>query len=108
MRGSTRLVRRHRWHTGTVAGALWVLTQVPAVLLGAAFIFTSIPAGDINLFGAIVYALLIVYVSCARTLLYLDLAYRHAHDPAPARRAHRLWRKRPVAPAQAGPSTSSA
>ena len=29
MRGSTRLVRRHRWHTGTVAGALWVLSQAP-------------------------------------------------------------------------------
>jgi hypothetical protein len=107
MRGSTRLVRRHRWHTGTVAGALWVLSQAPAVLLGAAFIFTSIPAGDINLFGAIVYALLVVYVSAGRTLLYLDLAYRHAHDPAPACRAHRLRRKR-ATPAQAGPSTSTA
>jgi hypothetical protein len=107
MRGSTRLVRGHRWHTGTVAGALWVLSQAPAVLLGAAFIFTSIPAGDINLFGAIVYALLVVYVSAGRTLLYLDLAYRHAQDPAPACRVHRLRRKR-ATPAQAGPSTSSA
>ncbi len=103
MRGSTRLVRGHRWHTGTVAGALWVLSQAPAVLLGAAFIFTSIPAGDINLFGAIVYALLVVYVSSGRTLLYLDLAYRHAHDPAPVRRAHRLRRK-PAPPGQAGPA----
>jgi hypothetical protein len=108
MRGSTALVRGHRWHTGTVAAALWVLSQVPAVLLGAAFIFTSIPAVDINLLGAVIYALLVVYVSSGRTLLYLDLAYRHAHDPAPARRAFRLRRKRLATAAQAGPSTSSA
>ncbi len=107
MRGSTRLVRGHRWHTGTIAGALWVLSQVPAVLLGAAFIFTSIPANDINLFGAVVYALLVVYVSGGRTLLYLDLAYRHAQDPAPARRAHRLRIRRSAGPAHAGPTTSS-
>jgi hypothetical protein len=107
MRGSTRLVRRHRWHTGTVAAALWVLSQAPAVLLGAAFIFTSIPAADINLIGAIVYALLVVYVSTGRTLLYLDLAYRHAHDPAPARRTFR-WRRNRATPAPAGPSTSRA
>jgi hypothetical protein len=108
MRGSARLVRGHRWHTGTVAIALWVLSQAPAVLLGAAFIFTSIPAVDINLFGAIVYALLVVYVSSGRTLLYLDLAYRHEHAPARAHRARRLWRKRPATAAQPGPSTSSA
>ncbi len=108
MRGSTRLVRGHRWHTGTVAGALWVLSQVPAILLGAAFIFTSIPANLINLLGAIVYALLVVYVSTGRTLLYLDLAYRHAHDPAPSRQARRLWRRSPATPGPAGPSPSSA
>jgi hypothetical protein len=108
MRGSTQLVRGHRWHTGTVALALWVLTQAPAVLLGALFIFTSIPAVDINLFGAAIYALLVVYVSSGRTLLYLDLAYRHERAPVPARRVPRPW-KRQAAPAAApGPSTSSA
>lgn len=106
LRGSTRLVRGHRWHTGTVAVALWVLSQAPAVLLGAAFIFTSIPAVDINLLGAVIYALLVVYVSSGRTLLYLDLAYRHAHEPAPARRTWRLRRKR--AEPAAVPGTSSA
>jgi hypothetical protein len=108
MRGSTQLVRGHRWHTGTVALALWVLTQAPAVLLGALFIFTSIPAVDINLFGAAIYALLVVYVSSGRTLLYLDLAYRHERAPVPARRVPRPW-KRQAAPAAApGPSTSGA
>ena len=108
MRGSTRLVRGHRWHTGTVAAALWLLSQVPAVLLGAMFIFTSIAAVYINLLGAVIYALLVVYVSSGRTLLYLDLAYRHAHAPARSRRAQGLWRKRPATAARAGPSTSSA
>jgi hypothetical protein len=85
-----------------------VLTQAPAVLLGALFIFTSIPAVDINLFGAAIYALLVVYVSSGRTLLYLDLAYRHERAPVPARRVPRPW-KRQAAPAAApGPSTSSA
>lgn len=107
MRGSTQLVRGHRWHTGTVALALWLLTQVPAVLLGALFIFTSIPAVDINLFGAAIYALLVVYVSSGRTLLYLDLAYRQAHERAPVRPMWRLrFRRRRAAAAAPGPSSA--
>ncbi len=108
LRGSTQLVRGHRWHTGTVALALWVLSQIPAVLLGAMFIFTTIPAVDINLLGAAIYALLIVYVSAGRTLLYLDLAYRHEHAPVTARRVPRPWRKRAAPAAAPGPTTSSA
>ena len=86
LRGSTSLVRHHRWHTATVVATFWVLSQLPSVLLGGALIFTSIPAGDINLIGALAYALLICYTSIGRTLLYLDLSYRHAHDPAPIQR----------------------
>jgi hypothetical protein len=110
LRGSTRLVRGHRWHTGTVAIALWLLSQAPAVLLGALFIFTAIPAVDINLIGAAVYSLLVIYVASGRTLLYLDLAYRRAHDPAPARAARRwrFWRPATPAPASPGPSPSGA
>ena len=109
MRGSTRLVRGHRWHTGTIAAALWLLSQIPAVLLGALFIFTAIPAVWINVLGAVVYALLLVYVSSGRTLLYLDLAYRHAHNPVPARRSIReRLRRQPAASAEPGPSPSSA
>jgi hypothetical protein len=104
LRASTRLVRGHRWHTGTVAIALWLLSQAPAVLLGALFIFTAIPAVDINLIGAAIYSLLVVYVSSGRTLLYLDLAYRHAHDPAPARRGLRSWLRRGSATAEPSPA----
>ena len=84
------------------------------MLLGALFIFTAIPAVDINLFGAAVYALLVVYVSSGRTLLYLDLAYRHETAPVPAPRPLRerlrlrLRRKRAAPAAVPGPSTSRA
>jgi uncharacterized membrane protein YccF (DUF307 family) len=92
LRGSTRLVRHHRWHTATVVATFWALSQLPSVLLGAALIFTSIPAGDLNLIGALAYALLICYTGIGRTLLYLDLSYRQAHDPARVRRS-RLSRR---------------
>jgi hypothetical protein len=92
LRGSTRLVRHHRWHTATIVATFWVLSQLPSVLLGAALIFTSIPAGDLNLIGALAYALLICYAGIGRTLLYLDLSYRQAHHPVPVRRG-RLGRR---------------
>lgn len=36
-----------------------------------------------DLFGSVVSALLVPYIGAGRTLLYLDLAARRAHEPVP-------------------------
>jgi hypothetical protein len=84
LRGSTRIVHGHWWRTGTVAGILWLLSQIPGPALGFALLFTTIPAGEVNLVGAIVFVLLIPYVEIGRTLLYFDLKGRESTAPVPA------------------------
>ena len=94
LRGSTRVVRGHWWHTAAVAGTFWVLSQIPGPILGFALLFTTVPASTVNIFGSVIFALLLPYVGVGRTLLYLDLLARKAGEPVPATVA--------VAPAGAG------
>lgn len=74
LRGSTRLVRGRWWYTLRVAGFLWLISVVAGPALGVALVFTTLPLWAINLFGSLVFALLIPYVAMARTLLYFDLS----------------------------------
>jgi hypothetical protein len=81
LRASTRVVHGHWWHTGMVAGTLWLLSQIPGPALTFALLFTTVPVGTVNLIGSIIFALLIPYVTIGRTLLYLDLKTRRAAQP---------------------------
>jgi len=82
LRGSTRLVRGRWFYTLRVAGFLWLISVVAGPALGVALVFTTLPLWTINLFGSLVFALLIPYVAMARTLLYFDLAAAPAAAPA--------------------------
>jgi hypothetical protein len=84
LRGSSRIVHGHWWHTAVVAASFFVLGQIPGPLLGFALLFTTTPVASVNLFGSVVSALLLPYVGVGRTLLYLDLEARHVSDVAPA------------------------
>jgi hypothetical protein len=84
LRGSSRIVNGHWWHTAVVAASFFVLGQIPGPLLGFALLFTTTPVAGVNLFGSVVSALLLPYVGVGRTLLYLDLEARHVSDAAPA------------------------
>lgn len=84
LRGSSRVVHGHWWHTAVVAASFFVLGQIPGPLLGFALLFTTTPVATVNLFGSLISALLLPYVGVGRTLLYLDLEARRASDPAPA------------------------
>ena len=84
LRGSSRAVRGHWWHTAAAAGTFWVLGQIPGPLLGFALLFTTTPITNVNLFGSVISALLLPYVGVGRTLLYLDLAARRLCVTAPA------------------------
>jgi hypothetical protein len=55
---------------------LWLLGAIAGPVLGFALVFTTIPPWAINLFGSLVFALLLPYLVLLRTLLYLDLAAR--------------------------------
>ena len=59
-----------------MAGAFWLLGQIPGPALGFALLFTTIPITTVNLIGSVVFALTIPYVGIGRTLLYLDLGGR--------------------------------
>ncbi len=93
-RGSSRLVRGRWWHTVRVAGFLWLLSVVTGPVLGFALIFANFSLVWINVFGSVVFALLIPYVALGRTLLYFDLAARAAEARARPRRLA-LLRRRP-------------
>ena len=84
LRGSTRLVRGRWFYTVRVAGFLWLISVAAGPALGVALVFTTLPLWAINLFGSVVFALLIPYVAMARTLLYFDLAAAPAPAPAAA------------------------
>ncbi len=72
-RSSTRLVRGRWWYTVRVAGFFWLLSVAAGPVLGVALVFTTLPLWAINLFGSLVFALLLPYVAIGRTLLYFDL-----------------------------------
>jgi hypothetical protein len=78
LRGSTRLVSGHWWHTAAVAGAFWVLSEIGGPFLLFVLLFTATPITTVNLLGAVISAVLLPYVQVGRTLLYLDLAARKA------------------------------
>ncbi|MEX2107008.1 MAG: hypothetical protein WD810_08940 [Solirubrobacterales bacterium] len=83
-RGSSELVRGRWWHTLRVAGFLFVLAVVAGPLLGFVLIFTALSLAWINVFGSIVFALLVPYVALGNTLLYFDLQARAGAEPAPS------------------------
>ncbi len=92
LRGSSRVVHRHWWHTSVVAFIFWLLTQIPP-LLGFALLFVNVPAEAVDAVGTVIFTLLIPYEAAGRTLLYLDLAARKAADAAGdgARSSGRRW-----------------
>jgi hypothetical protein len=84
MRASTKVVHGHWWHTGVVAGALWLLSQIPGPVVGFALLFTTIPVVWVNVVGSLVFALLTPFVQIGRTLLYFDCIARGSEQPTPA------------------------
>ncbi len=101
-RGSSRLVRGHWWHTVRVTIFLELLSAAAGPILLMALVFTNLELLYINALGTIVFALLIPYVTTARTLLYCDLRLV-AEEPEPAKRHwwRRIGRRRSVVPATA-------
>jgi hypothetical protein len=75
-RDSSRLVHGQWWRAFRVAVFLWLLGVIAGPVLGFALVFTTLAPWAINLFGSLVFALLLPYLVLARTLLYLDLAAR--------------------------------
>ena len=99
-RGSSRLVRGHWWHTVRITIFLELLSAAAGPILLMALVFTNLQLLAINALGTIVFALLIPYVTTARTLLYFDLVLV-AQEPVPAKRPwwRRLGRRRTAASA---------
>jgi ABC-type dipeptide/oligopeptide/nickel transport system permease subunit len=76
LHGSRRAVRGHWWHALVGIGVLFLLSVVAGPVLGFALVFTALSPAAINLFGSLVYALVLPYVPVGLTLLYLDLRAR--------------------------------
>ncbi len=92
-RGSSRLVSGRWWHTVRVAGFLWLLSVIAGPVLGFALIFANLSLFWINVFGSVVFALLVPYVALGHTLLYFDLAAR-AEEAAANPNRRRRWPRR--------------
>jgi len=88
LRNSSRLVRGRWWYTLRVAGFLWLVGLVTGPVLGFALIFTNLSLLLINAIGALVFALLVPFVTIGRTLLYFDLEIWAEEEPA------KRWRER--------------
>jgi len=93
-RGSSDLVRGRWWHAARPIVFFSLLTAVAGPVLTFALIFTPLPFFWINLLGAMIFALLIPYVTVGNTLLYFDLQARAEAEPAKPRRLWRPWRPR--------------
>jgi hypothetical protein len=93
-RGSSDLVRGRWWHAVRPIVFFSVLTAVAGPVLTFALIFTPLPFFWINLLGAMIFALLIPYVTVGKTLLYFDLQARAEAEPSKPRRSWRPWRPR--------------
>lgn len=102
LRGSSRVVHGHWWHAWVVAFTFWLLTQIPP-LLGFALLFVTVPADGVDLFGSLIFTLLIPYEAVGRTLLYLDLSARKASEPVATKSVAR--RRRWAARFRLAPST---
>jgi len=79
--GSSRLVRGHWWRVAWIAFVLLLMLAVTGPFVGVLVIFvTDAPLATINLFAALLFALVLPLVSATLTLLYLDLAVRRDSD----------------------------
>ncbi len=79
---ASRSVVRGHWVRAIVyAVVFFVIGQILPPWLSYVFLFTSVPALAVNVFGALLYALLVEYAAIGRTLVYHDLKTR----PAPAK-----------------------
>jgi hypothetical protein len=91
LRGSSRVVHGHWWHTSVVAFIFWLLIEIPP-LLGFALLFITVPAEAVDALGTVIFTLLIPYEAAGRTLLYLDLSARRAADASGVREVSRRQR----------------
>jgi hypothetical protein len=103
MRGSSRIVRHHWWRTLGIAGFLALFSAAVGPVLGWLLIFADFSLVSVDVVSAVVYALLVPYVSIARTLLYFDLCVRkQAEDELPEgerpRRGLQRLRRGPARP----------
>jgi hypothetical protein len=95
LRGSSRVVHGHWWHTWAVAFLFWLLIQLLPLIGGFVLIFTNVPTDTVDALGAILFGLLIPYEAVGRTLLYLDLLARKATEqPSPATSRTQRWASR--------------
>ena len=91
-RGSSDLVRGRWWHAARTVVVLQLVGAVAGPFLGLFLIFTPFPLFLVNVFGSIVFALSIPFMTVGRTLLYFDLQARAATEPAKPRRSWAPWR----------------
>ena len=94
LRGSSELVRGHWWHAVRAIVFFAILGAIAGPILTFALIFTPLPLIWIDVIGALVFALLIPYVTLGTTLLYFDLQARAEREPAKPHRSWRPWRPR--------------
>ncbi|HXV34218.1 MAG TPA: hypothetical protein VD769_09425 [Gaiellaceae bacterium] len=79
--GSTRLVRGHWWRAAVICFVLLLLLALTGPFVGVLVILvTDTPLATINLFAALLFAVVLPFVSTALTLLYLDLAARRDRE----------------------------
>ena len=97
-RGSSRLVRGRWWHTVRVAGFLWLLSVIAGPVLGFALIFANFSLFWINVFGSVVFALLVPYVASAERFCTSISAARGRSGAKPGACALRAALSRPPAP----------
>jgi hypothetical protein len=76
MKGSTRVVKSHWWHTALCTGVLYLIAEIPGPLIGFALLFAPVKAEIVNLIGALIWSLMLPYASVGRSLVYLDLRER--------------------------------
>ena len=82
---SSALVRGHWWRVAWIAFVLLLMLAVTGPFIGVLVIFvTDAPLATINFFAALLFALVLPFVSTALTLLYLDLAVRRDSEGPPA------------------------
>jgi hypothetical protein len=81
--GSRDVARGHWRHAVLYAAVFLIIGEALGPLLSYAFLFTTIPALAVNVFGAVLFALLAQYAAIGRTLVYLDLKTRPAKATAP-------------------------
>jgi hypothetical protein len=83
LRSSTALVRGDWWNTAGFTIALVGLTLSLGPLVGYAMLFlTSAPLELIDIFGSLVYTLVVPYTGLALGLLWLELGHREEPQPA--------------------------